>query len=476
MNGPGYSSRLADAMPVVDFAISNNHLVNSEAEVTVVIGNNGSGKTRLLSSIAKAFLEIDIALTSTKYKLNRHFSLSYLHYQIDNEDFEIRNETQTNPICLRNGIVCELYDFILPNRVVGLTVATFDRFPLQRTPKFGDDKLNCYRYLGLRDRTGRSSVLSFVYTALENLLEARRDAGERRDRIAAVFKLLRYNPLFHITYSLRFSRSAIQAAIQSPEFIETLPLFQKRRLQLLFEQSHGYGTFQLALKDALDRFGNERTLKVPVSITHASDRLVEQLQMLRRTGVLSIRAVEIERSDGVIVDLKEASSGELSVASAFMALAGVLDTGSLILIDEPEISLHPEWQSRYVDTLLSAFQSYSGCHYLIATHSPLVVSDLSEGASVYSLDRRKDIDGSDVAGGSVDRLLAQFFGTSNTNNLYVKEELVKALRLAADGELSSPSYIDTVKNLAVMTKGTSADDPVREVVVALQQAAQLEQQ
>ena len=34
----------------------------------------------------------------------------------------------------------------------------------------------------------------------------------------------------------------------------------------------------------------------------------------------------------------------------FMSLAAArLDDNSLVLIDEPEINLHPEWQARYLD-------------------------------------------------------------------------------------------------------------------------------
>lgn len=46
--------------------------------------------------------------------------------------------------------------------------------------------------------------------------------------------------------------------------------------------------------------------------------------------------------------LTEASSGELSLIFNLLSIAGEIENESLILIDEPEISLHPEWQSNFI--------------------------------------------------------------------------------------------------------------------------------
>ncbi|MGV2841958.1 AAA family ATPase, partial [Vibrio cyclitrophicus] len=75
--------------------------------------------------------------------------------------------------------------------------------------------------------------------------------------------------------------------------------------------------------------------------------------------------------------LASRSSGEQCLFLLFLGIISSIDDNSLILIDEPEISLHPSWQQRFVEILNESLSEYSGCHFIIATHSPLIVSDIA---------------------------------------------------------------------------------------------------
>jgi len=52
----------------------------------------------------------------------------------------------------------------------------------------------------------------------------------------------------------------------------------------------------------------------------------------------------------------------------------------VILIDEPELHLHPEWQRKYIKVILDAFKYYVSkgfkFHFIIATHSPYILTDI----------------------------------------------------------------------------------------------------
>ena len=47
--------------------------------------------------------------------------------------------------------------------------------------------------------------------------------------------------------------------------------------------------------------------------------------------------------------------------------------GSIILIDEPEISLHINWQEKYIDNIEKALADKK-CQVIISTHSPDIIS------------------------------------------------------------------------------------------------------
>ncbi len=66
------------------------------------------------------------------------------------------------------------------------------------------------------------------------------------------------------------------------------------------------------------------------------------------------------------------SSGEQHELVLAYDLLFNVDEGSLVLIDEPEISLHVSWQQKFLDdlTLIAELQSL---RFLIATHSPQVI-------------------------------------------------------------------------------------------------------
>ena len=95
-------------------------------------------------------------------------------------------------------------------------------------------------------------------------------------------------------------------------------------------------------------------------------------------------------------ELSELSSGFISVVkiiqsiisaySAFTNATDLLNVKGVVLIDEIESHLHIEWQTKIVPTLKNLFPNTT---FYIATHSPLVLSQLAEGEA-YLLKRHAD--------------------------------------------------------------------------------------
>lgn len=73
-------------------------------------------------------------------------------------------------------------------------------------------------------------------------------------------------------------------------------------------------------------------------------------------------------------DITGLSSGEKQLFLRALSLKFLEVNNSIILIDEPEISLHPEWQSKIIDVYKSIGNNNQ---LIIATHSPHVIGNIT---------------------------------------------------------------------------------------------------
>lgn len=78
-------------------------------------------------------------------------------------------------------------------------------------------------------------------------------------------------------------------------------------------------------------------------------------------------------SSGAEFDINGLSSGEKQLFIRILSLKALNPIGALILVDEPEISLHPSWQQRIVEVYQHIGE---GNQIIIATHSPHVISSV----------------------------------------------------------------------------------------------------
>lgn len=131
------------------------------------------------------------------------------------------------------------------------------------------------------------------------------------------------------------------------------------------------------------------------------DSIARKLELLKSTldNMLSFKNVKFSLENGLEVistlnkserniSLSDLSSGEQHLILLLGRL--ILETGknSLVLIDEPEISFHPEWQEAFIE-LINNIKSLNNFSIIIATHSPLLINgqwdDVIELAELVSL-------------------------------------------------------------------------------------------
>lgn len=85
-----------------------------------------------------------------------------------------------------------------------------------------------------------------------------------------------------------------------------------------------------------------------------------------------IRAIDMDTDQ--VIPLAELSSGEQHELVLIYDLLFTVEEDSLILIDEPELSLHVAWQKQFIADL-ERIQAFKTLRVLIATHSPQIIHD-----------------------------------------------------------------------------------------------------
>lgn len=103
--------------------------------------------------------------------------------------------------------------------------------------------------------------------------------------------------------------------------------------------------------------------------------ILNQKEFINKTIHIDAKYGFYFKSDnGEVLNLADLSSGEQHEVVLLYELLFNTDTGALILIDEPEISLHVIWQKAFINDL-EEIAKIKDISFLISTHSPQIVNN-----------------------------------------------------------------------------------------------------
>ncbi|PZQ35907.1 MAG: hypothetical protein DI560_26275, partial [Pseudomonas putida] len=189
-----------------------------------------------------------------------------------------------------------------------------------------------------------------------------------------------------------------------------------------------------------------------------------------RSGVIRVTDLTLNiRNNKSRLKLSQASSGQQCMLVMILGIAGSIEDNALICIDEPEISLHPKWQSDIIGQLQQAFNEYKGCHFIIATHSPQIVAGLTSGNGfVLSLEDQQLYSSEEYSNRSADFQLAQIFNAPGANNEYlIRISLLLLTKISRREPLDSQDR-KQIEMLSELKENLSGSDPVRYLIDQIQ--------
>ena len=149
-------------------------------------------------------------------------------------------------------------------------------------------------------------------------------------------------------------------------------------------------------------------------------------------------------SSGDEFDINELSSGEKQLFLRTLAIKMLNPENSIILIDEPELSLHPKWQQRIVDVYRKIGKNNQ---IIIATHSPHILGSVRK-ENIMLLD--KDDDGKivvrtgdelyDSYGQPTERILEDIMGLKTTRNQEIFDKLEKIRKMVNEDKYETDDF------------------------------------
>ena len=148
------------------------------------------------------------------------------------------------------------------------------------------------------------------------------------------------------------------------------------------------------------------------------------------------------------ISLLDASSGELSLIISIVYLSTIIEHNTVILIDEPENSLHPKWQKEYVKNLLDIFHLYEP-KIIIATHSPTIVNGAEieiENIDIYSA-KNFEVTIKNNESNNIEETYYDLFGIITPENRFLSNLLTEKLNFLVEKKITRSQFNHFISKL-----------------------------
>ena len=199
-------------------------------------------------------------------------------------------------------------------------------------------------------------------------------------------------------------------------------------------------------EDLPARESKEKVCKEVNSVFESMDLDIEFVGLSKDENTVPI----FRNIEGKEFDINGLSSGEKQLFLRALSLKFLNVNNSIILIDEPEISLHPRWQRKIVNVYENIGENNQ---IIIATHSPHIIGNVKkeqlrvlkkdkEGTKVMNSDELDE-----TYGKTVESILMEVMGIINTRNEETAEKIEKLRDLVREDKYGSKEFEELYKSL-----------------------------
>lgn len=481
---------------------------------SIIIGANGTGKSLILRTIVEIFRQFGPAVENAAAPGRLQYAF-HIRYLVNEETYEIvtRRLTGADKKGLKRSYIAfknrpldvpfldansklpleklpqyeiSFKELKFPARLLASAIFINDRFPF-----YISSEHDFYQYLGVRRTPSATSTGTFTRKTINYLYDAAK-APQFQSNMAEMFGFLEFDPFLIINYQTRYNNIFFSGDL-TPNKLEQFyekwwevegvnrkktnaPWGHWYYLQLKKERPQRLKEIVNFLNQAasnnniLLRKPNSRARNFIVDFFHTQhpSDFYPFVQDLDKLSIIVLDDIKLHKRNKE-VPLAEISSGENQLILGLLGIFATIKPSSLILIDEPEISLHPNWQLQYVSLLKKMFATYGGCHFVICTHSHFLVADLeNKSSAIIALEKGEKgvvanlLNGIDVYGWSAEEILYSIFKVRTVRNYFLEADLTELLGLISNN--SRNGELIRMKLTAVRNVSLSVNDPLNAVI------------
>ena len=168
-----------------------------------------------------------------------------------------------------------------------------------------------------------------------------------------------------------------------------------------------------------------------------------------------------ENSAGEEFDINDLSSGEKQLFLRTLSIKILEPKNSIILIDEPELSLHPKWQQRIIEVYKKIGENNQ---IIIATYSPHILGSVSnENIFILYRDEKGKIEaktGDELYssyGQPVDRVLKDIMGLESIRTPKIDKDLEELRKLVDEDKYETKEFKEKYNDLLEILGNTDED-------------------
>lgn len=421
----------------LDLNLISEKYDKSKPFYTVLTGRNGSYKSTVLKEIASYAILGENELSDSK-----------------NVDFHIEDAKQF--------------------KVIAHSGATIDRYPLKNNNGKSVLNLNHYTYLGQKAGSNIVSRRQPYETMLSEALAEEKTERIHSSHFYKCFNRLNLMPGIKFVFYLTPLRNILSEfpSLYDWVYASSQSLGDEKMRWRLVDKELAKHLLNNFTKDDFYELQNLRGQKKVIDFskhgiyrTASGDRKTIRLGLM--LDVLNVKQAEIyslyTKKGFSLYDL---STGEFNNLTSILGLLFAVEKNSIVLVDEPEVSLHPQWQVEFIDMISDIFKDYEVSHVIISTHSPMIVSSVAENSLIIDLSRDGEYskETNSLYGASTDEILINHFGLATGRNFFVMDTLQKAVKLIEDGKENTSDFKGLISELEKIQSLLSLNDPMIEVI------------